>query len=198
MHLRCSCFCLPGTISAVILAVLLSPPSRTMELGSVNGVQAVWSDLASLWLCLIKMMSWGIIICWYLCVSQKWNQKQIQIWCRLVFYYWEAPHIVEGSPASVSCNPWDARVKGVRRSIFSPTDDQPSPRQEGEAVFTPRSRKIGDEAGVGGRAREQLHIWKVVVAIIAADHHLPWCRSCHHEQFYSKILARLIFCWEIT
>ena len=51
--------------------------------------------------------------------------------------YWEAPHIVEVSPAGVACNPRDAIVKFGKRitiKICSPTDDQPSPRQEGEAV----------------------------------------------------------------
>ena len=75
---------------------------------------------------------------------------------RLVFDYWEAPHSVEGSPAGVACNPRDARVKVVRTTV-SPTDDQPPPRQEGEAVVTPCLRQVGDEAGVGGRAREQLN-----------------------------------------
>ena len=61
----------------------------------------------------------------------------------------EAPHSVEGSPAGVACNPSDARVKDVR-TIMSPTDDQPPPRQEGEAVAIPSSRQIRDGAGVGG------------------------------------------------
>ena len=68
----------------------------------------------------------------------------------------EAPHRVEGSPAGVACHPRDARVEVVR-TIMSPTDDQPPPRQEGEAVATPWLRQIRDGAGVGGRAREQLH-----------------------------------------
>ena len=49
---------------------------------------------------------------------------------------WEAPHCVEVSPAGVACNPRDARVKIVV-TIESPTDDQPPPRQEGEAVVRP-------------------------------------------------------------
>ena len=68
---------------------------------------------------------------------------------------WEAPHCVEVSPAGVACNPRDARVKEVIRRISSPTDDQPPPRQEGEAVVRPSMRQLGDGAGVGGR--EQLH-----------------------------------------
>ena len=71
--------------------------------------------------------------------------------------YWEAPHSVEGSPAGVACNPRDAIVKvDIRRTIImsSPTDDQPSPRQEGEAVVIPCLRQIRNGAGVGGR--EQL------------------------------------------
>ena len=64
---------------------------------------------------------------------------------------------MEVNPAGVASNPRDARVKGARTSP-SPTDDQPPPRQEGEAVVIPWLRQIRDGAGVGGRAREQLHI----------------------------------------
>ena len=67
------------------------------------------------------------------------------------------PHIVEGSPAGVACNPRNAGVKVRLMIIFSPTDNQPPPRQKGEAVVRPCLRKIGDGAGVGGRAREELH-----------------------------------------
>ena len=63
---------------------------------------------------------------------------------------------MEVSPAGVASNPRDASVKLIR-TIISPTDDQPPPRQEGEAVATPWLRKWRDGAGVGGRAREQLH-----------------------------------------
>ena len=42
---------------------------------------------------------------------------------------WEAPHRVEVSPAGLARNPRDARVKDVR-TIGSPTDDQPPPRQD--------------------------------------------------------------------
>ena len=61
------------------------------------------------------------------------------------------------SPVGVASNPRDTRVKVVRTNIFSPTDDQTPPRQEGEAVATPWLRKWRDGAGVGVRAREQLH-----------------------------------------
>ena len=67
------------------------------------------------------------------------------------------PHIVEGSPAVVACDPREARVKVVIIFIFSPTDNQPPLRQEGEARARPRLRQIRDGAGVGGREREQLH-----------------------------------------
>ena len=71
--------------------------------------------------------------------------------------YWdEAPHRVEGSPAGVACHPSDARVEVVR-TIISPTDDQPPPRQEGEAWETSSLRQIRDGAVVGGRAREKLN-----------------------------------------
>ena len=59
---------------------------------------------------------------------------------------------MEVSPAGVACNPRDAIVMYGN----SPTDDQPPPRQEGEAVARPSFRQIRDGAGVGGRAREQL------------------------------------------
>ena len=64
---------------------------------------------------------------------------------------------MEGSPAGVACNPRYARVKVARIArILPPTDDQPPPRQEGEAVPKPFLRQIRDGAGVGGRVREQL------------------------------------------
>ena len=62
---------------------------------------------------------------------------------------------MEVSPAGVASNPRDARLIVVRK-IKSPTDDQPPPRQEGEAVAIHSLRQIRDGAGVGGRAREQL------------------------------------------
>ena len=68
----------------------------------------------------------------------------------------EAPHRVEWSPAGFASNPRDARVDLIA-TIVSPTDDQPTPRQEGEAVAAPGLRQIRDGAGVGGRARKQLH-----------------------------------------
>ena len=70
---------------------------------------------------------------------------------------WEAPHCVEVSPAGVACNPRDARVKGVTTRRISPTNDQLPPRQEREAGHHPRLRQVRDEAGIGGRAREQFH-----------------------------------------
>ena len=60
---------------------------------------------------------------------------------------------MEVSPAGVASNPRDARIKTTK----SPTDDQPPPRQEGEAVARPWLRQIRDGAGVGGREREQLY-----------------------------------------
>ena len=63
---------------------------------------------------------------------------------------------MEASPTGVASNPRDARVKGAPIIIPSPTDDQPPPRQEGEAVESPSMRQIRDGAGVVGRAREQL------------------------------------------
>ena len=76
---------------------------------------------------------------------------------------------MEGSPAGVACNPRDARVKGI--FICSPTDDQPPPRQEGEAVVRPWLRQIRDGAGGGGR--EQFHTGEVVATeVVAADQDL--------------------------
>ena len=83
------------------------------------------------------------------------------------------PHIVEGSPAVVACDPREARVKVVIIFIFSPTDNQPPPRQEGEAVARPWLRQVRDGAGVGGREREQFNTGEAVGAILSTDHHLP-------------------------
>ena len=82
-------------------------------------------------------------------------------------------HCEEVSPAGVACNPRDARVKGVR-NIPSPTNDQLPPRQEREAGHHPRLRQVRDEAGIGGRAREQFHAWYEVIVLPAANHHLHW------------------------
>ena len=79
-----------------------------------------------------------------------------------------APHRVEVSPAGVACHPREAGVKA--RTIVSPADDHPPPRQEGEAVVRPWLRKIRDGAGGGGW--EQLDIGESA-AIGAADHDLP-------------------------
>ena len=92
----------------------------------------------------------------------------------------QAPHGKEVGPFSVACNPRDARVN----SPVSPADDQPPPRQEGEAVLTPRAIQVRDRAGIRaragiiarGRAREQLSVWEQVgadIIIPSANHHLP-------------------------
>ena len=138
-------FDLPGTISAVSLVAMFAPPSNTIESGREGGVQAVWVHLSILWLYFVRCET----------------------------FYWQAPHGVEWSPAGVACDPRNARVK--KRSIIpSPTDDQPPPRQEREAVVKPWLRQIRDGAGVGGR--EQFHTWEVVGDITTSDHHLPWGR----------------------
>ena len=83
----------------------------------------------------------------------------------------EAPHRVEGSPAAFVFNPRDARVEVAAASV-SPTDDQPPPRQEGEAVAIPWLRQVRDGAGVGGR--EDFDVGEdVMVAIPAAHQDLP-------------------------
>ena len=111
--------------------------------------------------------------CYFGWVWQIQNEKQIQItiWWWLVHYYWEAPHSVEGSPAGVACNPRYAGVNGSKIDQPS-TNDQPSPRQDGEAVVSPWFRQVWDEAGFRDRSREQLNVWKRA-AIIASSHHLP-------------------------
>ena len=86
--------------------------------------------------------------------SRAWPPASL----RPFYHYCEAPHSEEGSPTSVACSPGNASVEEVVGIISSPTDDQPPPRQEGEAVAKPRLRQIRDGAGVGRRAREQLHI----------------------------------------
>ena len=72
--------------------------------------------------------------------------------------YWRAPHCVEVSPAGVACNPRDAGVMCVRKGniIVSPTDNQPPPRQYGEAEEISEGRKVRYGAGLRWRAREQL------------------------------------------
>ena len=76
---------------------------------------------------------------------------------------------MEVSPAGVASNPRDARVKVDIRRI-SPTDDQPPPRQEGEAVAIPCLRQVRDEAGVGGRKREQFNGGEAAVFTNAANY----------------------------
>ena len=78
---------------------------------------------------------------------------------------------MEISPAGVASNPRDARVKGA--TIPSPTDDQPPPREEGEAVSIPWLRQVRDEAGVGERAREYFDAGEPVLAFTAAHQDLP-------------------------
>ena len=77
-----------------------------------------------------------------------------------------------GSPAEVACNPGEARVKWVKTIINSSTDNQPPPRQEGEAVVSPWSGQIRDGAGVGRREKFDAGD-DLVVTIEAAHHHLP-------------------------
>ena len=72
-----------------------------------------------------------------------------------VWYYWNSPHNVEpveGSPAGVACKPMNAGVEDLRSTrVKSTADDQPPPRQEGEAVVLPWLRQGRDGAGFGGR-----------------------------------------------
>ena len=79
---------------------------------------------------------------------------------------------MEVSPAGVASNPRYASVKGDKILIYSPTDDQPPPRQEGETVAISPLRQIRDGAGVRGREREQFDAGDDLVAIMAVHHHL--------------------------
>ena len=57
---------------------------------------------------------------------------------------WEAPHVEEVSPVGVAWHPRNAGVKwGMTTTILSSTDDQPSPRQDGEAVPIPGCGRSG-------------------------------------------------------
>ena len=106
------------------------PPSNTIESGRDGGAQAVWQVLPSLW-----------------------NGNMF------LRHSWEAPHVVEQSPAGVACHPRDTSVEGRSKDesvnqfhlIKSPTNDQPPPRQKGKAVTTPWLRQRRDGAGIGGR-----------------------------------------------
>ena len=121
---------------------------------------------------------------------------------------WEAPHCVKVSPAGVAWDPRNARVSIATKG--PPTDDQPPPRQEGEAVGTPCFRQLWDRAGDRERAREQLDAWQLwgvpAAPIHAADHHLPWfitdiviiAIKTTNMDYYSRFLdavSSLICCW---
>ena len=56
----------------------------------------------------------------------------------------------------------------------APTDDQPSPGQEGEAVANSGLREVGDGAGVVGKRREDFDRGEAVHIVgISADYQLP-------------------------
>ena len=76
----------------------------------------------------------------------------------------------DGSPCGVACDP------GYARAIQASTNNQAPIRQEGEAVALSRLWQVGDEAGVGGRAREDFDRFQVARAIPAAYYYLPWCK----------------------
>ena len=67
----------------------------------------------------------------------------------------ETPHVVEGRPCCVACNPRYARVKGG--AIITSTHNKPPPRQEGEAVALSWLRQVRDDAVGGERAGEQFN-----------------------------------------
>ena len=96
----------------------------------------------------------------------------------IVFFFkklnhWEAPHLVEGSPAGVACDPGETGVEGISSIIYASTDHQTN-RKEGEAVVYPRSRQIRDGAGVRRRSREYFDAGEdSVFAIRAAHQDLP-------------------------
>ena len=80
------------------------------------------------------------------------------------------PYGEDGSPRGVACDP------GYARAIKASTNNQAPIRQEGEAVALSRLWQVGDEAGVGGRAREDFDRFQVARAIPAAYYYLPWCK----------------------
>ena len=87
--------------------------------------------------------------------------------------YWESPHLVEGSPAVVACDPGEAGIEGISNIIYASTDHQTN-RKEGEAVVYPRSRQIRDGAGVRRRSWEYFDAGEDgVFAIRAAHQDLP-------------------------
>ena len=57
----------------------------------------------------------------------------------------------------------------------APTDDQPSPGQEGEAVASSCLRLIWYGAGIGGMAREQFNRGESA-ATHSANYQLTWCK----------------------
>ena len=69
----------------------------------------------------------------------------------------EAPHCVVGGPGGVAFNPRDARVVicTLACANSSTTDDQPAPREEGEAGTLPWLGQIGD--GAEGIGRKQFN-----------------------------------------
>ena len=92
-----------------------------------------------------------------------------------------APHCVEQIPAGVACNPRNAGAKKVvlaAKNVIaiqhSSTDNQPPTREEGEGVAHPWLWEVGDGAGVGGGAGEQLNISQGRHRVNQpANHHLP-------------------------
>ena len=83
----------------------------------------------------------------------------------------------DGSPCGVACDPGYARTSEMQvRWIQASTNNQAPIRQEGEAVALSSLWQVGDEAGVGGRAREDFDRFQVARAIPAAYYYLPWCK----------------------
>ena len=87
----------------------------------------------------------------------------------------ETPHVVEGRPCCVACNPRYARVKGGG-AIITSTHNKPPPGQEGEAVASYSMRQVRDGAAVGGRTREQFNRGEVAAITKAANYQLTWCK----------------------
>ena len=80
----------------------------------------------------------------------------------------------DGSPCGVACDPGYARTSDMQvRAIQASTNNQAPIRQEGEAVALSSLRQVGDDTGVGGRAREDFDRFQVARAIPAAYYYLP-------------------------
>ena len=81
------------------------------------------------------------------------------------------PQVMQLCPAGTPTCPRNARFVDHGTA---PTDDQPSPGQEGEAVANSWLRQVGDGAQVVGKWREDFNRGEAVHIVgIPADYQLP-------------------------